>query len=265
MPASRADVIRRLTSRGIAPLQSYLRSALPSSRSAWAFLTGETIATAQRPATRDEALSLPAFGRGVELIASAVAEGLQARGGAGAGDKSGADAGAAAEPLAEWERELLAGAEVEAVAEPVAVLVGHSGLGDRGAGDRVDVAAERRREVAAARQEADQLRGQLTAAENEKRALAGEYAAEMRRREERLNAGQEQVKQALKAAARQNDELRAKLAEAEEQAQRPDPFYQAKLQTARFYFTRLMPETSSLMRRIRAGSEVLMDTDAALA
>ncbi|WP_300709735.1 acyl-CoA dehydrogenase C-terminal domain-containing protein [Limnohabitans sp.] len=56
-----------------------------------------------------------------------------------------------------------------------------------------------------------------------------------------------------------------KLAEAEEEAQRPDPFYQAKLQTARFYFTRLMPETSSLMRRIRAGSEVLMDTDAALA
>jgi hypothetical protein len=44
-----------------------------------------------------------------------------------------------------------------------------------------------------------------------------------------------------------------------------DPFYQAKLQTARFYFNRLMPETSSLMRRIRAGSEVLMDTDAALA
>jgi len=57
----------------------------------------------------------------------------------------------------------------------------------------------------------------------------------------------------------------AKLAEAEEEAQRPDPFYQAKLQTARFYFTRLMPETSSLMRRIRAGSDVLMDTDAALA
>ena len=56
-----------------------------------------------------------------------------------------------------------------------------------------------------------------------------------------------------------------KLAEAEEEAQRPDPFYQAKLQTARFYFTRLMPETSSLMRRIRAGSDVLLDTDAALA
>jgi len=56
-----------------------------------------------------------------------------------------------------------------------------------------------------------------------------------------------------------------KLAEAEQEAQRPDPFYQAKLQTARFYFTRLMPETSSLMRRIRSGSDALMDTDAALA
>jgi len=56
-----------------------------------------------------------------------------------------------------------------------------------------------------------------------------------------------------------------KIAEAEEQAQRPDPFYVGKLQTARFYFTRLMPETASLMRRIRAGSEVLLDTDAALA
>ena len=56
-----------------------------------------------------------------------------------------------------------------------------------------------------------------------------------------------------------------KIAQAEAEAQRPDPFYLGKLQTARFYFTRLMPETSSLMRRIRAGSEVLLDTDAALA
>ncbi len=56
-----------------------------------------------------------------------------------------------------------------------------------------------------------------------------------------------------------------KIAQAEAEAQRPDPFYLGKLQTARFYFTRLMPETSSLMRRIRAGSDVLMDTDAALA
>ena len=56
-----------------------------------------------------------------------------------------------------------------------------------------------------------------------------------------------------------------KIAQAEQEAQRPDPFYLGKLQTARFYFTRLMPETSSLMRRIRSGSEVLLDTDAALA
>ena len=44
-----------------------------------------------------------------------------------------------------------------------------------------------------------------------------------------------------------------------------DPFYLAKLQTARFYFAKLFPETASLMRAARAGSKVLMDTDAALA
>jgi alkylation response protein AidB-like acyl-CoA dehydrogenase len=44
-----------------------------------------------------------------------------------------------------------------------------------------------------------------------------------------------------------------------------DPFYQAKLQTARFYFAKLFPETATLMRTARAGSKVLMDTDAALA
>ena len=43
-----------------------------------------------------------------------------------------------------------------------------------------------------------------------------------------------------------------------------DPFYTAKLQTARFYFARLFPETATLMRRARSGSRVLMDTDAAL-
>ncbi len=56
-----------------------------------------------------------------------------------------------------------------------------------------------------------------------------------------------------------------KLAQAQAEAQRPDPFYQGKLQTARFYYTRLLPETTSLLRRIRSGSEVLLDTDAALA
>ncbi len=44
-----------------------------------------------------------------------------------------------------------------------------------------------------------------------------------------------------------------------------DAFYLAKLQTARFYFAKLFPETATLMRTARAGSKVLMDTDAALA
>ncbi|HNL41168.1 MAG TPA: acyl-CoA dehydrogenase C-terminal domain-containing protein [Ottowia sp.] len=44
-----------------------------------------------------------------------------------------------------------------------------------------------------------------------------------------------------------------------------DPFYTAKLQTARFYFAKLFPEVQTLMRTARAGSNVLMDTDAALA
>jgi Acetyl-CoA dehydrogenase C-terminal like/Acyl-CoA dehydrogenase, C-terminal domain len=57
----------------------------------------------------------------------------------------------------------------------------------------------------------------------------------------------------------------AEIAKAEEDAQRPDPFYTAKLQTARFYFARLLPETASLIRSARSGSDVLMETDAALA
>ncbi|GAB3468134.1 acyl-CoA dehydrogenase C-terminal domain-containing protein [Polaromonas eurypsychrophila] len=44
-----------------------------------------------------------------------------------------------------------------------------------------------------------------------------------------------------------------------------DSFYLAKLQTARFYFAKLFPETATLMRTARSGSKVLMDTDAALA
>jgi len=44
-----------------------------------------------------------------------------------------------------------------------------------------------------------------------------------------------------------------------------DKFYLAKLQTARFYFAKLFPETATLMRTARGGSKVLMDTDAALA
>ncbi len=44
-----------------------------------------------------------------------------------------------------------------------------------------------------------------------------------------------------------------------------DNFYLAKLQTARFYFAKLMPETATLMRTARTGSKVLMDTDAVFA
>ncbi len=44
-----------------------------------------------------------------------------------------------------------------------------------------------------------------------------------------------------------------------------DPFYTAKLQTARFYFAKLFPETATLMRTARTGSKPLMDTEAALA
>jgi len=44
-----------------------------------------------------------------------------------------------------------------------------------------------------------------------------------------------------------------------------DSFYPAKLQTARFYFARLFPETASLMITARSGVANLLDTDAALA
>ena len=57
----------------------------------------------------------------------------------------------------------------------------------------------------------------------------------------------------------------AQVALREVAAGNPDPFYQGKLQTARFYFAKLFPETATLMRTARAGAGSLMDTDAALA
>ena len=48
-------------------------------------------------------------------------------------------------------------------------------------------------------------------------------------------------------------------------ANNPDPFYLAKLQTARFYFAKLFPETAALLRTVRVGGKVLMDTDAVFA
>jgi hypothetical protein len=43
-----------------------------------------------------------------------------------------------------------------------------------------------------------------------------------------------------------------------------DPFYKAKLATARFYFAKLLPETASLIRTARAGAKPLMDIEEAL-
>jgi hypothetical protein len=43
-----------------------------------------------------------------------------------------------------------------------------------------------------------------------------------------------------------------------------DPFYRAKLATARFYFAKLLPETATAIRAARAGSKVLMEMEAAL-
>ncbi len=43
-----------------------------------------------------------------------------------------------------------------------------------------------------------------------------------------------------------------------------DPFYTAKLHTARFYFAKLLPETSGLIRSARAGMAPLMDMEEAL-
>ena len=42
------------------------------------------------------------------------------------------------------------------------------------------------------------------------------------------------------------------------QASSTDPFYAAKLLTARFYVHKILPETAMLIRRARAGSDVLM-------
>jgi len=43
-----------------------------------------------------------------------------------------------------------------------------------------------------------------------------------------------------------------------------DPFYRAKLATARFYFARLLPETAGLLRSARAGAASLMTLEADL-
>ena len=49
-----------------------------------------------------------------------------------------------------------------------------------------------------------------------------------------------------------------------EQGEEADPFYLAKLATARFYFAKLLPETASLIRSARAGARPLLEMDEAL-
>ncbi len=56
----------------------------------------------------------------------------------------------------------------------------------------------------------------------------------------------------------------AQVALREVTAGNPDKFYAGKLQTARFYFAKLLPETAMLMRTARTGSAALMNTDEAL-
>jgi alkylation response protein AidB-like acyl-CoA dehydrogenase len=48
------------------------------------------------------------------------------------------------------------------------------------------------------------------------------------------------------------------------QAASDDPFYKAKLATARFYFAKLLPETAGLIRSARAGLAPLMEMEEAL-
>lgn len=65
--ASRASALRRA---GVAP---YGRTRGLSPRSDWSWLTGEPWPTKPLPATEGEALGLPPFGRGLALLANAVA------------------------------------------------------------------------------------------------------------------------------------------------------------------------------------------------
>jgi alkylation response protein AidB-like acyl-CoA dehydrogenase len=54
------------------------------------------------------------------------------------------------------------------------------------------------------------------------------------------------------------------LEQQKQQGDKADPFYAAKLHTARFYFTKLLPETAGLIRSARAGLAPLMAMDEAL-
>ena len=55
------------------------------------------------------------------------------------------------------------------------------------------------------------------------------------------------------------------IAAAEKKGRAADNFYLAKVQTARFYFAKLFPETAMLLRTARTGARPLMDTEAVFA
>ncbi|MBP3933447.1 MAG: acyl-CoA dehydrogenase C-terminal domain-containing protein, partial [Pseudomonas sp.] len=58
--------------------------------------------------------------------------------------------------------------------------------------------------------------------------------------------------------------LWARMADVAQRSRSTDPgFYDTKLATAQFYFSRLLPRTLSLEQGIRAGSESLFQIDAA--
>jgi len=54
------------------------------------------------------------------------------------------------------------------------------------------------------------------------------------------------------------------LARIEADGDKVEPFYTAKLATARFYFAKLQPETASLIQSARSGSGTLMALPAEL-
>lgn len=69
---SQAEARRTAQMRARRGLPNF-RGSLPTDPRSWAWLTGDEPPDAAPPATRDEALSVPAFGRGVELLAATVA------------------------------------------------------------------------------------------------------------------------------------------------------------------------------------------------
>lgn len=71
--ANRASARRLSSARGVNPTRRPSRGTMTAPRSDWAWLTGEPYPDGPYPATESEAMGLPPFGRGVALLANAVA------------------------------------------------------------------------------------------------------------------------------------------------------------------------------------------------